>query len=162
MSCIGQPLAMRIIVLRCFVLVRFTNKMFEWASYYDNKKKKWRRAHRSKEEQKGQDSKVESKDKKDKKQLASVQNLYQASPNEWQKMLLCVDFLAAVMSLDRTQERKDHHKSKVSLHAVRHWSFKENGEARHSGTLFNLQPSTGWVKIEKWPPVAPYVDQLPP
>ena len=53
-----------------------------------DKKKKRRRAkekHRSKEAQKGPGQKGKSKDKKDKTQLAPVQNLYQASPNERRK-----------------------------------------------------------------------------
>ena len=83
-----------------------------------NKKKKRRTARKStdpKRSKRVQDKRVESKDKKDKKQLDSVQNLYQASPNERRKKLLCVDFLAAVMSLDRTQEQKDHYKSKCVM-----------------------------------------------
>ena len=83
-----------------------------------NKKQKRRRTkekHRSKEAQKGPGQKGQSKDKKDKKQLAPVQDLYQASPNERRKKLLCVDFLAAVMSLDRTQEQKGHYKSKCVM-----------------------------------------------
>ena len=55
----------------------------------DGKEKKKRRRtkekHRSKEAQKGLGQKGKSKDKKDKKQLAPVQNLYQASPNERRK-----------------------------------------------------------------------------
>ena len=83
-----------------------------------NKKKKRRRARKGtdpKRSKRVKDKKKESKDKKDKKQVASVQNLYQASPNERRKMLLCVDFLAAVMSLGRTQEQQDHYKSKCVM-----------------------------------------------
>ena len=129
MSCIGQPLAMRMIVLHCFGEVSKEDvrmsKLVEMASgisrddSYGNKKKKRRRARKStypKRSKRVKDKKVESKDRNDKKQLlASVQNLYQAFPNERQKMLLCVDFLAAVTSLDRTQEQKDHYKSKCVM-----------------------------------------------
>ena len=128
---------MCIIVLRCFVLVRFPNKMFEWATWWrwptasqrddnDGKEKKKRRRtkekHRSKEAQKGLGQKGKSKDKKDKKQLAPVQNLYQASPNERRKKCCCV-LIFSLLSWVLTEPKNKRATTNPSAWCVLNWPF---------------------------------------
>ena len=79
----------------------------------EEEKEKGKEKHRSKEEQKGQGQKGREQGKKGQEKISlPYRTCTRHLQTKGEIMPLCVDFLAAVMSLDRTQEQKDHYKSK--------------------------------------------------